>query len=319
MYTYEEKILALQTYDEIGCVQETIRKLGYPKRQTLYTWLHERILPAKIKSKNRGKNTSEHSRHPAAEIKLEILHRCFELGEDIKLVANEVGYSRTSIYAWRKYLKEGTISLMNLNDVPRGKLNPDVSSSFEEINELRSKIQDMQMEIDILRETIKVLKKDPGVSMAILKNSEKAVIVDALKDRYPLPLLLARLALPKSSYYYQKSSIKKIDKYAETRCRIIAIFNENKNCYGYRRVHAVIQKENRIVSEKIVRRIMREENLVAVVKQRRKYNSYKGEISPSVANGVGVRTFSWTNYAINLGECLYSIGLIFPRDTFILF
>ena len=43
-----------------------------------------------------------------------------------------------------------------------------------------------------------------------------------------------------------------------------------------------MQKENLIVSEKIVRRIMREENLVAAVKQRRKYNSYKGEISPSV-------------------------------------
>lgn len=285
MYSDEEKIRALQTYDEIGSVQETIRKLGYPKRQTLYIWLHERDLPAKIKSKNRGKNTPEHPRHPAAELKLGILHRCFELGEDVKSVANEVGYSRASIYAWRrKYLKKGTISLMNPNDVPRGKLTPDVSSSFEEINELRSKIQDMQMEIDILKETIKVLKKDPGVSMAILKNSEKAVIVDALKDRYPLPLLLDRLALSKSSYYYQKSSIKKIDKYAETRCRIIAIFNENKNCYGYRRIHAVMQKGNCIVSEKIVRRIMREENLVAAVKQRRKYNSYKGEISPSVPN-----------------------------------
>ena len=71
MYTYEEKIRVLQTYDEIGSVQETIRKLGYPKRQTLYTWLHERKLPAKIKSKNRGKNTPEHPRHPVAELKLE--------------------------------------------------------------------------------------------------------------------------------------------------------------------------------------------------------------------------------------------------------
>ena len=56
-------------------MQETIQKLGYPKRQTLYTWLHERNLPAKIKSKNRGKNTPEHPRLPAAELKLEILHR----------------------------------------------------------------------------------------------------------------------------------------------------------------------------------------------------------------------------------------------------
>lgn len=146
------------------------------------------------------------------------MHRCFELGEDVKSVENEVGYSRASIYAWRrKYLREETISLMNHNDVPRGKLNPDVSSSFEEINELRSKIQDMQMEIDILKETNQSTKKALCVSMVILKNSEKAVIVDALKKRYLLPLLLL-LALPKSSYYYQKSSIKKIDKYAETRC-----------------------------------------------------------------------------------------------------
>ena len=50
MYTCEEKIRVLQTYDEIGSMQETIRKLGYPKRKTLYTWLQERNLPAKIKS-----------------------------------------------------------------------------------------------------------------------------------------------------------------------------------------------------------------------------------------------------------------------------
>lgn len=68
LYTYEEKICAIQTYDENGSVQETIRKLGYPKRQTLCTWLHERNFPAKIKSKNRGKNTPKHPRHPAAEL-----------------------------------------------------------------------------------------------------------------------------------------------------------------------------------------------------------------------------------------------------------
>ena len=100
----------------------------------------------------------------------------------------------------------------------KGNLTLMFHPSFEEINELRSKIQDMQMEIDILKETNQSTKKALCVSMVILKNSEKAVIVDALKDRYPLPLLLDRLALPKSSYYYQKSSIKKIDKYAETHC-----------------------------------------------------------------------------------------------------
>ena len=49
LYAYEEKIRVLQTYDEIGSVLETIGKLGYPKLQTLYTWLHECNLPAKIR------------------------------------------------------------------------------------------------------------------------------------------------------------------------------------------------------------------------------------------------------------------------------
>lgn len=39
----------------------------------------------------------------------------------------------------------------------------------------------MQMEIDILKETINVLKKDPGINTETLKNREKAAIVDALK------------------------------------------------------------------------------------------------------------------------------------------
>ena len=43
-------------------------------------------------------NTSEHPRHPSVEVKLNALHRCFELGEDIKLVSKNIGYSRASIY-----------------------------------------------------------------------------------------------------------------------------------------------------------------------------------------------------------------------------
>ena len=33
----------------------------------------------------------------------------------------------------------------------------------------------------------------------------------------------------------------------------------------------------------------------------------------------GVRTFSWTGYATNPRLCLYSIGLKYPNDFFILF
>ena len=38
------------------------------------------------------------------------------------------------------------------------------------------------------------------------------------------------------------------------------------------------------VSEKVIRYLMKDENLVVKIKKRRKYNSYKGEITPAVEN-----------------------------------
>ena len=70
----------------------------------------------------------------------------------------------------------------------------DISS--DEINQLKAQMQDMQLEIDILKETINVLKKDPDIDQSALSNREKAVIIDVLKNRYSL-LLLQKLQLSK--------------------------------------------------------------------------------------------------------------------------
>ena len=102
----------------------------------------------------------EHPRHPPVTLKLEILHRCFKLREDVKLVSEETRNSRASIYSWRrKYIWEGTLALLNEKDVPRGKLTEGSLYSTTEIELLKEHIQDMQMEIDIFKKTIHVLKK----------------------------------------------------------------------------------------------------------------------------------------------------------------
>jgi putative transposase len=46
----------------------------------------------------------------------------------------------------------------------------------------------------------------------------------------------------------------------------------------------LIRREGKRVSEKVIRRIMKQENLTIMRKRRQKYNSYKGEITPSVEN-----------------------------------
>ena len=96
--------------------------------------------------------------------------------------------------------------------------------------------------------------------------------------------LLSILHLSRSSYYYQEATRKKPNKYTRLRVRIAELFAENQKCYGYRRIHALLQREGITVSDKVVRRIMSEENLVVTVKRRRKYNSYQDEVSPAVPN-----------------------------------
>ena len=51
-------------------------------------------------------------------------------------------------------------------------VSPNDITFAEDINELKAQMLDMQMEIDILKETINVLKKDPGIDQTALTNRE---------------------------------------------------------------------------------------------------------------------------------------------------
>ncbi len=87
-------------------------------------------------------------------------------------------------------------------------------------------------ETQSVSETMNVLKKDPGIDQSVLYNREKAVIIDALKNMYSLPLLLRKMQLSKSSYYNQEKALSTQDKYKELRFVIKKLFNDNKCRYG---------------------------------------------------------------------------------------
>ena len=217
-------------------------------------------------------------------MKHNVIKRCLIQGEPVKLVAEEIGYTSSLIYKWiREYREKGYFSPMK-KTTANIDVNPTDITSVEDINQLKAQMLDMQMEIDILKETINVLKKDPGIDQTALTNREKAVIIDALKTKHSLPVLFKKLNLPKSSYYYQEKVIRAEDKYQSLRKRIIELFHENRDIFGYRKIHMLLRREGKKVSEKVVRRIMKQENLVIRRKRRQKYNSYKGEITPSVEN-----------------------------------
>ena len=147
MYSKEQKDIALRIYHQTESVTETIRILGYPTRRNLYTWIAEENTPPKTRKEYPViNNPPDHPRNPPLEVKLDAIHRCYELGENIKYVSEDIGYSRASIYQWRKrYLKEGTLSLMNHKNITPGTLvegsvsSTDISS--DEINQLNTQIQ----------------------------------------------------------------------------------------------------------------------------------------------------------------------------------
>lgn len=168
MYTKEQEEIALKAYERLGSVHAVSWWLGYPSKSTLYHWyerwnaglenrhVHAEEIPEKSDYQC---NTLDHPRHPSAEFKYEVLRRCFKLGEDVEYVSREIGYSRMTIYTWRrKYLKYGMVGLMaKRKSIPRKPLPPDAPRpQSEEMHALQKQVQHLQFEVDVLKETLAV-------------------------------------------------------------------------------------------------------------------------------------------------------------------
>ena len=143
MYSEEQNYKALESYEAKKTATKTLTILGYPAhRQTLYNLINIKWIPLEGKSTFRRYHTEDSPQHPPLEQKLQVLHRCFEMGEDVQSVSNEVGYSTASIYAWRrKYIQKGAVALMNSsNERSRGKLTVGESAPSKGLYELEAKV-----------------------------------------------------------------------------------------------------------------------------------------------------------------------------------
>lgn len=123
--------------------------------------------------------------------------------------------------------------------------------------------------------------------------ASKARVDDVLRD----------FRIAKSTYFSQAARANRPDKHAALRRRVRAIFEESKGRYGSESVWAKLREGDGepvragelepgdtttpvIVSEKVVRRIMREEHLVPVQAKasQRRFSSYAGEVDERPAN-----------------------------------
>lgn len=277
---------------------EVCRALGYPSRPTMSRWVaadprragRERVRPQAGEDADAG--ASAKKSYPF-EVRLEAVR----LAEDEHLTRREVA-DRLGICApamvskWVTVArKKGRHALMP----KREKRELDAAAAAaaaasappDDVRELRRQNEQLRMDVAILEETIKALKKDPGVDPGELSNREKAAVVDALRNRFALKGLLGRLGLARSTYYYERTAIAAGDKYAELRKRVSEVFHAARDARGYRYVTAMLRRgdEPVVVSEKVVRRIMREDGLAVLYnKKAKRYSSYVGEVSEAPDN-----------------------------------
>lgn len=305
LFTEEKRQKAIEYYWEHGQnIRRTCSKLGYPSRTLLRNWLLEDCPEYKPRCRSNS-SLLEWSKDHKEEAVIELETRACTAEK----VAEKYGVSKSTLYKWRKELlpKKKDVNMAQAHSNKKIPLKPPKEKSThedtgflqDELEQLKQDILQLQekqkvlsqentylrMENDVLKKASELLKKEQGINVQNLGNREKAIIINALRDQYPLKDLLDILSMAKSSYCYQRNQIlNEKDKYADVRKEIHTIFNEAYECYGYRRIHISLQSKKIIVSEKVVRRLMKEEGLKASSPKRRKYNAYKGEITPSVPN-----------------------------------
>ncbi|REK82639.1 IS3 family transposase, partial [Rhodococcus erythropolis] len=90
--------------------------------------------------------------------------------------------------------------------------------------------------------------------------------------------------LPKSTFYDHRNRLRRADRHAELKGAIRKTFEDAKGAYGHRRILAILRRQGRRVSKKTVLTLMRTLGLQCLVRRRKRYNSFRGEVGEAAEN-----------------------------------
>lgn len=280
-FTESEKERAVEACIANDCnVLKTVNELGYPSRALLAKWVDEAAPGLRNKDK-------PHVMRGDGERMETMMDAYAENGMTVADAIAKADIDKVTFYNWRKKLL-GDDAQKVVDDLKNGELPSDVGELQEMIEAQRAELRRLQLETAVWKGAAELVKKDPGADPSNLTNREKTILVGALRDRFALGELLDAVGLAKSSYFYQVHAMEAPDKYAELRESIAEIFQESNATWGYRRIWGALRtaEEPVIVSEKVVRGIMREDDLVVIYHAKKKnWSSYKGEESPAPQPG----------------------------------
>lgn len=214
-YSDEQRKYAVNYYLEHGrSISKTIRAIGYPNRYTLSLWLQEDV---------EGYHTRPIAKSSKAvytedEKKEAVIHT--EIREkSVNDIAEDYGVTRVTLYKWKEELlgseSECTMKKQDQDTITNRSTSEETDQLKQEVERLRKEVYRLQLEKDILEKAAQIIKKEKGINLNELTNKEKTILIDALKEKYPLKELLIELKISKSSYFYQENAMKLGDKFPQ--------------------------------------------------------------------------------------------------------
>lgn len=207
-------------------------------------------------------------------------------GEDPAEVAASIGCHPETVRGWARAAgREGEVSLANGRGAPR--VPPPADPG--DLEALRAENRALRLELARAEAVLDVLKGGgPGRGPDSLTAAERALVADALRPGFGLGDALRAAGVARSTYYYHRARRGAPDRLAALRARVRALFEAGGGAWGYRTIWARLRldpDEPLAVSEKVVRRVMREEGLeVRYLRRRRRWSSYAGEVSEAPPN-----------------------------------
>jgi len=323
MYSLEEKISITEAFLESGLTASSAsRRPGWPNRNLLAEWAREaregrlavRVAVPKGYAAERTKHRSYSEKTKAEAVRLyEMGRRPAEIARLLKIDCP------ANVRVWWKRAMEGKMKGDGSETRPPsgGKEVLPVATKKEAPPELAA-LDAAELENACLRAVLDDLKAG-GWDLDSISNRRKAELGERLRRETGRALreITAFLRISKSSYEYHRARLHAPDPNAEARARIVALFWENKARFGYRTIWAQLKGEGIRISEKVVRRIMREEALCVRYRPRmKKFSSYGGETGKAPENLVkrdfkaGLPNFLWltdiTEFSLNGYKCYLS-------------
>lgn len=98
---------------------------------------------------------------------------------------------------------------------------PNLPNIPDNLDKLRQRCEELELDNAVLKETIEILKKDPRIDPRDLSNKEKTQVIGTLKNNHPIKIMMKRLGIARSSYYFHQRKLSRPDPYVKIRMQML--------------------------------------------------------------------------------------------------